>query len=83
MAGGGPEPGLHAGGQIGRPGAEEGHPGLGGELPEHVGLRPGRAAVVEQDRAAHEQPREEEGPQHPAGGREPEASVGGAEVDVP
>src|SRR4029078_13379426 len=73
---------LHAGGDVGGAGAEHRDPGAVGEVPEDAHVRIPGAAVVEDDRGAGEEPRDDEVPHHPAGGREPEEAVTGLGVDV-
>ena len=74
--------GLHAGGDERGAGAEAGHLGVGGELPEHLHVGMAGVAVVEDDRGVGEQDADEEVPHHPAGGGEPEDAVAGLGVEV-
>ena len=74
--------GLHAGGDVGRAGAEAGDLRALGEVPQHAHVRVAGAAVVEHDRGLGEQPGDEEVPHHPAGRGEPEDAVAGLRVDV-
>ena len=68
-------PGLHARRHVAGAGAEAAHLGLLGQVPEHVHVRVGGAAVIEHDRGGRQQHPDEEVPHHPAGGREPEDPV--------
>ena len=78
------DPGLHAGGDVGRARAERGHAGLLGEVPQRAQVRRAGVAVVEHDRRVGEQRADEEVPHHPARGGEPEQAVAvlGVEVQV-
>ncbi len=74
--------GLHAGRHVAGTGAEAGHPGLLGQVPEDSHVRVPRAAVIEDDRCRRQQRPHEEVPHHPTGGREPEDAVLILRVDV-
>ncbi len=55
---------------------------VGDDLPHAVGLRIGRAAVVEHHRRADQQTGDQQVPHHPAGGRVPAEALAGFEVGV-
>ena len=76
------DPGPVTGRDVGRAGAEVRHAGLLGQPPQrpHIGIT--RAAVVQHDRRAEEQPADHDVPHHPAGGGEPEEPVVRPEVQM-
>jgi hypothetical protein len=62
--------------------AEVRDPFVGGEPPQGEEVGRGGIAVEAHHRRSREQPRHEEVPHHPSGGREPEEDIGRAEVAV-
>ncbi len=82
MLGGRPESFLHAGQQVRRAGAGIGHARLRDQPPQGPGVRMHRAAVVEHDGRADQQPADEVVPHHPAGRGVPEERVRAGQILV-
>src|SRR4029077_13952852 len=78
----GPQPGLHAGHQVGRADPQVGDAVLGGQPPQPAGVRVGGAAVVQPNGQAGQQAPGQVVPHHPAGRGVPGEDVAGPQVLV-